>query len=292
MTHTYDQLQLKCDQLIRKQHSAKERLMSNEADYHQAQHFFEKENADVEKLEKQSLSSFLYNLVGTYDRKLDKEKRERVDAKVYLDRTAALFLESREEFSQLTEEINRIKEELIELKRHLVETDPAFHDKISVEKQRRFKWIEEIREIDEALEAGKSVLRAIDAALEKLDSADSMATWDLFTDSMLIDFVKYNHIDKAEQELAFLEALIDRYRKELKDVNLEAVLDYEQLGNMRRFFDVFFDNIFSDWDTKDTINRNMNMLEDLYDEVKAIQKKLNRRKAELNRQITDSKLYY
>lgn len=292
MTTTYESLQLKHAQLVKKLQTAKARLTANEADYHQAQRFFEKENADVEQLEKQSLSSFLRNLIGTYERKLDKEKQERVEAKVYLDRTSALFLEAREEYTSLTEKIRRIQFELSELKSNMVETDTTFHEKVSKEKQKRLKWIEESREIDEAIDAGVSVINAIDASLDKLQSADSLATWDLFADSLIIDFMKYNHIDKAEEELAFLEALIDRYRKELKDVDLEAVLDYEQLGNMRRFFDVFFDNIFSDLDTKQTIKRNKEMLENIYYEVQTIQKQLAHRKSELNKQINDSEFYY
>ncbi|MCC5894185.1 MAG: hypothetical protein JJU16_01855 [Alkalibacterium sp.] len=272
--------------------TAKERLVSNERDYHEAQHYFEEENADVEKLEAQSLTSFLYNLIGTYERKLDKEKKERVEAKVALDRTAALYLEAREEFTGLTDRITRVQQELTRLKSTLIHSDPAFQDKVSQEKRKRFEWLEEIREVDEAVEAGKNVLSGLDTALDKLQSANSMATWDLFTDSLLVDMVKYSHIDKAEKELAFLEALIDRYRKELKDVDLEGILNYEQLGNMRRFFDVFFDNIFSDWDTKDTINRNMDMLEDVYDEVLSVQKKLTRRKSDLKRQVEESSFYY
>lgn len=292
MNPTYEQLQIDYQRLLKKQQSAKERLITNEKHHHDAQRFFEKESADVEKLESQSLSTFIYNLIGTYERKLDKEKKERVEAKIYLDRTSALFLEAREEFVDLTDKIKRVQLELDELKNRLIETDPSFHEKISIEKQKRLEWMEELREINEAIEAGKSVLSGLDKALEKLESADSMATWDLFSDSLIIDLVKYNHIDEAEEELTYLETLIDRYRKELKDVNLNAVLDYEQLGNMRRFFDVFFDNIFSDWDTKETINKNIDMLEEMYYEVKKIQKSLDIQKSALERKIDDSKLYY
>lgn len=292
MNHTYEQLQISYLRLLNKQQSAKERLLSNEKDHQIAQRFFEEEKADVDKLEKQSLSTFLYNLIGTYERKLDKEKKERVEAKIYLDRTAVLFLEAREEYDNLSNKISRVQRELSQLKTDLIETDPSFHDKISQEKYKRLEWIEECSEIDEAIDAGESVLNVLDAAMTKLQSANSMATWDLFTNSLLVDLVKYNHIDKAEEELAYLEALINRYRKELKDVDLESVLDYEQLGSMRRFFDVFFDNIFSDWDTKDTINRNMDMLEELENEVKSIQKDLNTRKVSLEKEIEQSSFYY
>ena len=99
-----------------------------------------------------------------------------------------------------------------------------------------------------------------------------MATWDLFSDGLFTDLIKYNKIDQAEKELTHLETAIARYKKELKDVQMETDLTYEELGEMHRFFDIFFDNIFSDWSTKETIGRNIDMLNELYYEVKNIQK--------------------
>ena len=83
--------------------------------------------------------------------------------------------------------------------------------------------------------------------------------------------MKYNKIDKAEKELVHLERALQRYQKELKDVDLETSLAYEELSQMSRAFDVFFDNIFSDWNTRDTIRRNIAMLENMYKEVEDVQ---------------------
>lgn len=85
--------------------------------------------------------------------------------------------------------------------------------------------------------------------------------------------------------MAYLERALERYQKELKDVDLETSLAYEELSQMSRAFDIFFDNIFSDWNTRDTIRRNIAMLEDMNNEVDDVQNILRKRKSETLKEI-------
>ena len=292
MNHTYENLRLKLERLLKKKTSAEKQFVANEKRYDAAKAVFQQEKADVDKLESQSFTAFLRNVIGTYDKKLYEEKQEQIKAKLALDEAAALFLASREELSQLIEEIGRVKAALDELREELKASDPDFSSQITQEQERRLELESEIQEIKEAMDAGQSVLNSLNASLEKLGSADSLATWDMFTDSFLIDMFKYDKIDKAEEELFYLEGLIERYKKELKDVDLQNVLDYEGLSEMRRFFDIFFDNVFSDWSTKDTIQRNIDNLDTLHLEVSRIQNQLEERKDALEGQLKESQLYY
>lgn len=292
MNHTYETLRVKLERLIEKEKSAEERFQENELAYNEAKAVFHKETEDVERLESQSFTTFLRTVIGTHDKKLYEEKQEQIQAKLRLDEASALHLESREELTRLIEEIRLHKEELDSLKEKLRATDPTFEETLSQKEEQRLSMEAEIREIAEALNAGQNVLGSLDSALEQLDSADSLATWDMFSDSFFIDMFKYDKIDKAEKEIFHLESQIERYKKELKDVDLHHVLDYESLGQMRRVFDVFFDNIFSDWSTKDTIQRNIDNLDTIYMEVDRIQKQLQARRLELEKQLEELQLYY
>ncbi|WP_368645778.1 hypothetical protein AB4027_02085 [Alkalibacterium putridalgicola] len=292
MNHTYETLRIKLERLVEKEKSAEERFRDKERDYTDAKVVFQKEKEDVERLEAQSFTTFLRTVIGTHDKKLYEEKQEQIQAKLRLDQASALYLEAREELTRIIDEISRLKEELEALKEKLRATDPTFQETLSQKEEQRLVMEAEIREISEALNAGQSVLNSLDSTLEKLESADSLATWDMFTDSFLVDMFKYDKIDKAEEELFYLEGLIERYKKELKDVDLHNVLDYESLGEMRRVFDVFFDNVFSDWSTKDTIQRNMDNLDTIYMEVDRIQKQLQERRSELGNQLEELQLYY
>ena len=281
MLQKYEQLDIELKSLLKKKLTAAERLLEKDRNYQFALDQFHKEKEDVERLEKQSLSTFVQNMLGTYDEKLEKEKKEEIQAKVELDRTATLLEDAHELLDILDAEILRREEELSLLREELIRTNPSFKEQISQQDKEWAELKQEEKEVKEAIEAGEQVLDEIDGVLKELDSANSMATWDMFTDSFFIDLMKYDKIDKAEKELAYLERALERYQKELKDVNLETSLAYEELSQMSRAFDIFFDNIFSDWNTRDTIRRNIAMLEDMSNEVEDVQNILYNRESEI-----------
>ena len=285
MIQKYEQLDIELKSLLKKRLSAAEYLLEKDRNYQFALDDFNKEKADVERLEEQSLSTFVQNILGTYDEKLEKEKKEAVQAKVELDRAATLLEDASELLDILDEEIARRDEDLTLLREHLRRTNPTFREQITQQEKELLELRQEEKEIKEAIDAGERVLDEIDGVLKELDSANSMATWDMFTDSFFIDLMKYEKIDKAEKELAYLERTLERYEKELKDVNLQTSLAYEELSQMSRAFDIFFDNIFSDWNTRDTIRRNIAMLEDMIDEVEDVQNLLMDRESSVLEKI-------
>lgn len=281
----YEILEAELENLLRKRETAIKRVNENERSHLQAQDRFKKEHADVEKLERQSLSTFIENIFGNYEEKLDKEKQDRIEAKIELDTAASLHLDAIEELSMLEEDIKSIRRRLEALREELAESDPQFKERITQKEKEKAALQLEAKELGEAIKAGEIVLSSIDHVLQQLDSANSMATVDLFTDSFFIDLMKFNKIDQAEQELRFLEQSLDRYQKELKDVDLQTALAYEELNQMSRAFDIFFDNIFSDWNTRNTIQRNVAMLEDMLHEVEDVQNILYEREKTVKEKI-------
>lgn len=285
MLQKYEQLDIELKSLLKKRSTAAEHLLEKDRNYEFALDQFHKEKEDVARLEKQSLSTFVQNILGTYDEKLEKEKKEEVNAKVELDRAATLLESAHELLDILDEEVFRREEELNLLREDLMQSNPSFREQVTKQEKEKLELEQEEKEINEAIEAGERVLDEINGVLKELDSANSMATWDMFTDSFFIDLMKYDKIDKAEKELAYLERALERYQKELKDVDLETSLAYEELSQMSRAFDIFFDNIFSDWNTRDTIRRNIAMLEDMNNEVDDVQNILRKRKSETIKKI-------
>lgn len=279
-------LQLQLKSLYQKRETAVDRVIENERRHLRAQEIFRKESADVEKLEQQSLSTFLQSLLGNYEEKLDQEKQEQVAAKIELDTAASLHFDAEEELRALDLALDELEETLEALEVALRQADAKFDAQMVEKEQEKYlMWKQEEKELDEAIVAGESVLNAIDGVLVDLDSANSMATMDMFMDSFLVGLMKFNKIDQAERQLANLERLLERYQKELKDVHLETSVAYEELGEMNRMFDIFFDNIFSDWNTKDTIRRNVAMLEEMMAEIEDVQDLLLERERSVKEQI-------
>lgn len=289
----YEALQAKLKTLLKKETSAKIRYEENNERYKLAKETFDKESEDVEKLQAESLSIFLKRLVGNYDTKLDKEMQEKLTAKMELDLSLALLLEAREDLSAIQNAVEQSTAQIKQLKDFLYRQDPHFREKITAEEIKRAQLNQELIELDEASAAGERALEGIDDTLKDLDSADSFSTWDMFTNSSLIfDMMKYDKINKAEAKMSRLEQLLESYTKELKDLSLDTYLSYEKFSGMGKTFDIFFDNLFSDWDTKAKIGRNIDMLKTLGRSIIDLQGKLKLNRQELEKQIKESETLF
>lgn len=293
MIEEYQALQEEIKSLLKKEANSKIRFEENTIRYEAAKETFVKESEDVEKLQAESLSTFLKRLVGSYDKNLDKEMQEQLAAKMELDLSSALLLESREQLGTIQTAINQTTARIKQLKELLYRQDTNFRKKISVEETKRTQLNQELNELDEALAAGEKVLDGIDFALDDLDSADSFSTWDMFTNSsLLFDMMKYDKIDKAEAKMNRLEQLLENYTQELKDLSLDTYLSYEKFSGMSKTFDIFFDNLFSDWDTKSKIGRNIDMLETLETAIEELQSKLENNKEDIQKRIEESETLF
>lgn len=293
MIEEYQALQEEIKSLLKKEANSKIRFEENTIRYEAAKETFAKESEDVEKLQAESLSTFLKRLVGSYDKNIDKEIQEQLAAKMELDLSSALLLESREQLGTIQTAINQTTAQIKQLKELLYRQDTNFREKISVEETKRTQLKQELKELDEALAAGEKVLDGIDFALDDLDSADSFSTWDMFTNSsLLFDMMKYDKIDKAEAKMNRLEQLLENYTQELKDLSLDTYLSYEKFSGMSKTFDIFFDNLFSDWDTKSKIGRNIDMLETLETAIEELQSKLENNKEDIQKRIEESETLF
>lgn len=66
-----------------------------------------------------------------------------------------------------------------------------------------------------------------------------------FRGGLLIDLMKHNHIEAAKRNLEDLKYLVDRFARELKDVNFSLNINIE-IGGLLSFSDWFFDGFFVD----------------------------------------------
>ena len=238
------------------------------------------EQADVDKLEGRSLSAFFAGLRGNKEERLDKERQEARAARVKYDMAVL-------ERNQVEDDLRRRKEELADL-----ETIPAQREailtqwaqdvkamggpagKAVLDLEERVAWCEEQRrEIREALAAGQESLTAADDILESLGTADDWGTMDLFGGGLLSSMFKHEAIDEAQGKVEGLQLALRRFKTELVDVSVDADLTFTMDGSTQ-FFDVFFDNIFTDWAVQDEINRSQERVRQVKSEIQMVQEKL------------------
>lgn len=222
-----------------------------------------KEQKDVEKMEGKSLTALIYQIAGNKEEKIAKERQEAYAATMKYE-TAKRDLEG------IESDLNYCKDELQMLADCEAEYHTLFEQKKSDmksnnnQKAREVFELEEqlaaleheITELEEALDVGYRAIDTSDCIISELTEADNLANLDVFMDSMLVDLSKREHIESAQGLVGNLQTELRRFKTELADVQIQGNIQIE-IDDFSMFADWFFDNIFTDWDIKEKIERSL-----------------------------------
>lgn len=219
----------------------------------------EKEELDVKKLEGLSIKGIFLAVLGNKEDKLDKEKAEFMAAKLKYDECCnsikVVQIDLDDYYRQLRDirNANDEYENLIRRKEQLVmqANDKNTRDILGLmEKAGDLK--SDLRELQEAITAGNSVLSALKNAANSLDSAEGWGTWDMLGGGLVSDMAKHSHIDAAVDYINEAKSSLNRFKRELADVNLSVDVSVD-ISSFDKFADFFFDGIFADWNMQSKI---------------------------------------
>ena len=191
-----------------------------------------KEERDVEKLEKLTLSSVLAALRGNKEEEIDREKREAYAARLRLQEAERQRDEIRYEIRLRQERIKasetceqRYEALLREKAEALGKTNPALAERLSALEQKELGMVSRKKELEEAFAAGRQAMDHIRAAIVDLDDAEGWSTWDIFGGGLIVDAMKYSSMDEAQQKMEWIQSDLRRYQAELADVAQTAAFD-------------------------------------------------------------------
>ena len=243
----------------------------------QRQAQWDREQRDVDRLERVSLSSVWASLRGSKEDDLDREKAEAAAARFKLQEAERQLDEIRFEIRDRQDRVDadadcetRYETVLLEKEQEYRAKDPALAARLADIEQRELQIVSRHKELQEAINAGDRALFQIDAALEKLSDAESWSALDLFGGGLLTDMMKYSNMDEAQYLMERVQSDLWRYRAELADVAQTVSFDL-QSGSVLRMADYFFDNIFTDWAVRDRIMQTGYELQEVADRVRRIQ---------------------
>lgn len=285
-------LQSKLSIMVRKLNDAKKDVENCTNKYQQAKVHYEEETEDIEEAGEKSFAYFIRTVIGSQERKIEKEKQEQIEARYQLDKVSEQLEEAKANYEQLAFNVTKTRAELEDLKKIIAVSDPSYKEKVDEESKKRLGWRQELVEVDEAFNAGKSILNRIDEALKHLGSANSWSTMDMLGGGFFTDMMKYDKIDEAENLMSKVESELRRYELELKDVEYEWNSSYEFISGGHRAMDIFFDNIFTDISNNKKINNNINSLENLKNQIITVQNRLKGMKREIKEKIVLSEQIY
>ncbi len=232
----------------------------------------QKEFKDVQQLEDGGITALFYSILGNKVEKMDKERQEYLAAKLKHENC-------KNEIDNLDVEIDKIEKSISEL------GDPETEYKGILDKKslklrklgdKNFLHFEnnlsniykQKKEINEAIEAGEMALKGLRNAIQSLRKAAGWGTVDMLGGGLITTAIKHSNIDNAKQMIHDVQVWLNRFRRELSDVQIETGESLTlQLGSFATFADFFFDNLIFDWVVQSKINRSLEGCETIYKQV-------------------------
>ena len=239
-----------------------------------------REQADVDKLERFSLTSIIARIAGNKEEKLEKEQMEAYEA-------AARLETAKQELEYVKNQLNTAKNDRWKLKDLEMEYEQVLIKKKAAIKEQVPELAAEImdlenailaqermqRELKEALSAGNKALSICDDILKQLGEASDLGTFDILGGGIIADVMKHSHLDDAQILVGKLQNQLRCFKTELADVKIQADLQVSVEG-FTRFADYFFDGIFADWSVKNRIDQSIDNVGQTRSKIRGVVKKL------------------
>ena len=250
-----------------------------------------REQADVDRLERTSLSSVFYAMLGKKEEMLDKEKVEAYAAKVKYDSAVEGLKVLEDDLQQREAQLRDLIDceqqyhALLQEKREAIKaTDSLDAERIIQIEQQIAEQKNHKKEIKEAISAGTLALGTAISIVSSLDSAQSWGTYDLVNGGLIAGMAKHSYLDEAQNKVITLQSQLRKFKTELTDVTIRAEMKVNVDGFLR-FADYFYDGLFADWAVLDRIGRSKSSVMAVKTKIESALSKLKRMDAAVDQMI-------
>lgn len=255
----------------------------------------EKEQLEVERLERRSLTNYFYQVVGKLDERLTEEKQEAYQAAVKYDAAYSELQAVEADIRTKELEYGRVRrsneryQELLKEKQEAVKLSgvPEAAEILRLEEQITSLGVH-LKELDEAISAGKRAEQIAEGILSSLSSAQGWGTWDLLGGGLIADVAKHSHLDEAQGQVEKLQRALRRFKTELSDVEIIADMQVN-IDGFLRFADYFFDGLFADWSVMNRISEAQGQVKNVKSQISSLLGKLNRASISVKAEQTTAK---
>ncbi|MBP2705163.1 hypothetical protein JOL79_15210 [Microbispora sp. RL4-1S] len=249
-----------------------------------------KEDDDVARLERGSFAGFLAGVMGSREERLARERAEAAAARQRVtgqrSRLEWLISDLRQTDRELAT-IGSPRQELEVLlarkERMLQESgDPRGRDLAAIATLIAGVTAD-LREHEEAREAGVAAGQAVGHVLRHLGGAHGASTFDMLGfGGSIADMMEHGHLRQADQAAWHAQRELDRFSRELADIGVVVAPRLPKVDT-RWFADVFFDNIITDAIKHQRINRTAAAVREIAEWLGRTVNQLGDRCAELTR---------
>ncbi|BCJ96035.1 hypothetical protein acsn021_36040 [Anaerocolumna cellulosilytica] len=251
-----------------------------------------KEEEDVEKLNKASITVMFYTILGSKDKQMEKERQEALAVRLKLEETLS-------EMDAIKNSIYKLRTERMEYSGYEQKYNTLYEQKYNLlknsgrEDAKQIIDIEEaisfcqsnLKEIEEAITVGKRIIDRVLSAESSLSSAEGWGVWDMLGGGLITDMVKHSHIDDAKAAVSEIQSLLNQFRSELTDIKIESDIEINIEGFVK-FADFFFDGLIADWVIQSRINDSKESVSQVKRGVESVLSRLENMKRAAKGQIT------
>ena len=123
------------------------------------------------------------------------------------------------------------------------------------------------REVKEAVAAADDALYHLKAARSRLNSAGNWGLLDIFGGGMISGLFKHGNMAEAEREIEAAKYSLQKFSKELRDVNGYSSV---HISEFMTFADFFFDGVIADFLVQSQISNAKKQCDDAIRQVEGI----------------------
>lgn len=219
------------------------------------------EERDVEKLEGLSLTNLFHTILSSKKEQLEKERQEFLAAKLKWDQCDDEWTAMQESIGELEAQIGEIAD-ISEQHKILADEKKSLLISMGGDAGAELESLDQklaahrkiLRELREAIDAGKTARSSLREVIKALGSAGNWGVWDMMGGGIISTAIKHSHIDKAKGAAARAQTDLGHFRRELEGLDQTCSAAIE-VGGFATFADYFFDGLIVDWLIQSRINK-------------------------------------
>ncbi|MCR8634331.1 hypothetical protein [Paenibacillus radicis (ex Xue et al. 2023)] len=213
----------------------------------------ESEQLDVDKLTRMSLANLFHTILRNKEEQLEMERQQALAAALKLQ-------EAKQALEGMEADLEQVGNDLMDYRNAEREYEKLMAEMESVlrrESSSSANMLAEmdgrisdqavlVKEIFEALTAGRRVLASLEDASASLEKAENWGKWDMLGGGTISTHVKHNHVDDAKQYIHNANRLLLNFRNELADLKRSVDIHIE-ISGLLKMADYWFDGLITDW---------------------------------------------
>ena len=238
----------------------------------------EKEQNDIKKLEKMSLTSIFHNVLGSKEEQLEKERQEYLQVSLQYDESIKSIKLLEYEQGVLEKKrtklvgMEKLLDDLIKKRQEEIKIDnPKAAQRIYSLMEQSDEYQRMIFEMGEAVDVGTQAMKLLNKMIDSLNQAKTWGQWDMAGRGRRrsqASYRKRNQIDRAKDYAYKTKYVLQQFEKELRDVYTQQDFQLNlKFDSFNGFTDIFFDNLITDWLVQQKIHNTLSSVLSVRDKV-------------------------